>query len=97
MVGRCINGPVRATTPAAVSVEVADWSGRRGELLVIALIDMAAATWGVDVHRHGQLFGEQSVEGLVKPATRHSIPHLALHPISIISQSSSPCNCQYSL
>lgn len=50
MVGRCINGPVRATAPAAVSVEVANWSGRRGELLAITLIDMAATTWGVDVH-----------------------------------------------
>jgi hypothetical protein len=49
MVRRCVNGPVRAAAAAAVTVEVAGWSWRCGELLVVTVVDIAAATWGMDV------------------------------------------------
>ena len=41
-------------TAATIAMEVAGWSGRRGELLVVALVGMTAASCGVDVYRHGE-------------------------------------------
>jgi len=54
MVRWCVNGPVRTMTAATIAMEVAGWSGRRGELLVVALVGMTAASCGVDVYRHGE-------------------------------------------